>query len=57
MSENVWQYFVVIPDMKSVGVKEIPHSVLHKVATRITSEVDGINRVLYDIIRQTYRHN
>ena len=75
LAEKVWQYFVVVPDMKSVGVKddsryegwpaiiravnttdamtatieEIPYSVLHKVTARITSEVNGINRVLYDI--------
>ncbi len=75
LAEKVWQYFVVVPDMKSVGVKddsryegwsaiiraintkdamtatieEIPYSVLHKVTQRITSEVEGINRVLYDI--------
>ncbi len=75
LAEKVWQYFVVVPDMKSVGVKddsryecwsaiiravnttdamtatieEIPYSVLRKVTARITSEVDGINRVLYDI--------
>ncbi|MBO5395956.1 MAG: glutamine-hydrolyzing GMP synthase [Clostridia bacterium] len=75
LAEKVWQYFVVVPDLKSVGVKddsryegwsaiiravnttdamtatieEIPYSVLRKVTARITSEVDGINRVLYDI--------
>ncbi len=75
LAEKVWQYFVVVPDMKSVGVKddsryegwpaiiravnttdamtatieEIPYSVLHKVTQRITNEVEGINRVLYDI--------
>ncbi|MBE6790358.1 MAG: glutamine-hydrolyzing GMP synthase [Ruminococcaceae bacterium] len=75
LAEKVWQYFVVVPDMKSVGVKddsryegwpaiiravnttdamtatieEIPYSVLHKVTARITAEVNGINRVLYDI--------
>ena len=75
LSEKVWQYFVVIPDIKSVGVKddsryegwpaiiravntkdamtatieEIPYSVLHKVTQRITAEVPGINRVLYDL--------
>ena len=75
LSERVWQYFVVIPDMKSVGVKddsryegwpaiiravntkdamtasveEIPYDILHKIVARITSEVDGINRVLYDL--------
>lgn len=75
LAEKVWQYFVVVPDMKSVGVKdesryegwpaiiravntkdamtatieEIPYAVLHKITQRITSEVEGINRVLYDI--------
>ena len=75
LAEKVWQYFVVIPDIKSVGVKddsryegwpaiiravntkdamsatieEIPYAILHKITNRITSEVEGINRVLYDI--------
>ena len=75
LNEKVWQYFVVIPDIKSVGVKdesrfegwpaiiravntkdamtatieEIPYAILHKICARITSEVEGINRVLYDI--------
>ena len=75
LAEKVWQYFVVIPDIKSVGVKdesryegwpaiiravntkdamsatieEIPYAVLHKVTARITDEVEGINRVLYDL--------
>ncbi len=75
LAEKVWQYFVVIPDIKSVGVKdesryegwpaiiravntkdamsatieEIPYSVLHKITARITTEVDGINRVLMDL--------
>ena len=75
LSEKVWQYFVIIPDIKSVGVKddsryegwpaiiravntkdamtatieEIPYSVLHTVTARIIAEVEGINRVLYDI--------
>ena len=75
LAERVWQYFVVIPDIKSVGVKddsryegwpaiiravntkdamtatveEIPYAVLHKIVSRITAEVEGINRVLYDL--------
>ena len=75
LSEKVWQYFIVVPDLKSVGVKdesryegwpaiiravnttdamsatieEIPYAVLHKVTNRITAEVEGINRVLYDL--------
>ncbi len=72
---KVWQYFTVIPDFKSTGVKndlrsfdwpviiravntidamtatieEIPYSLLGKIVTRITSEVPGVNRVLYDL--------
>lgn len=75
LNKTVWQYFIAVPDMKSVGVKndkryegwsaiiravnttdamsatieEIPYSLLHVITSRITSEVDGINRVLYDL--------
>jgi GMP synthase (glutamine-hydrolysing) len=75
LNETVWQYFIAIPDIKSVGVKdesryegwpaiiravnttdamsatieEIPYAILHKITKRITSEVEGINRVLYDL--------
>ena len=75
LAEHVWQYFIAIPDVKSVGVREgkryegwpaiiravnttdamsatieeIPYSVLHKITDRITREVEGINRVLYDL--------
>ena len=75
LSEKTWQYFIVVPDIKSVGVKdessyegwpaiiravntvdamsatveEIPYTVLHRITSRITAEVEGINRVLYDL--------
>ena len=75
LAEKVWQYFIAVPDFKSVGVRndkryegwpaiiravntsdamtatieEIPYDVLHKITSRITSEVEGINRVLYDL--------
>ncbi len=75
LNKSVWQYFIAVPDFKSVGVKdskryegwpaiiravntsdamtatieEIPYHVLHKITNRITSEVPGINRVLYDL--------
>ena len=75
LAEKVWQYFISIPDMKSVGVRnemryegwsaiiravntvdamtatieEIPYPILHKITARITSEVEGINRVLLDL--------
>ncbi len=75
LAGKVWQYFIAVPDIKSVGVKddsryegwpaiiravntkdamtatieEIPYAVLHTVTARITNEVEGINRVLYDL--------
>ena len=75
LAEKVWQYFIAVPDIKSVGVKdesryegwpaiiravntkdamtatieEIPYAVLHKIVDRITHEVEGINRVLFDL--------
>ena len=75
LAEKVWQYFIAVPDFKSVGVRndkryegwpaiirainttdamsatieEIPYAVLHKITERITSEVEGINRVLLDL--------
>ena len=75
LAEKVWQYFIAVPDVKSVGVKdesryegwpaiiravnttdamsatieEIPYPVLHTITARITNEVEGINRVLYDL--------
>ena len=75
LAGKVWQYFIAVPDLKSVGVKdgkryegwsaiiravntvdamtatieEIPYAVLHKITDRITSEVEGINRVLLDL--------
>ncbi|MBR3933425.1 MAG: glutamine-hydrolyzing GMP synthase [Clostridia bacterium] len=75
LNKTVWQYFIAVPDMKSVGVRndkryegwpaiiravntkdamtatieEIPYDVLHKITNRIITEVEGINRVLYDL--------
>ena len=72
---KVWQYFIAVPDMKSVGVRNdkryegwpaiiravntkdamsatvenIPFELLQHITNRITSEVEGINRVLYDL--------
>ncbi|MBQ5801248.1 MAG: glutamine-hydrolyzing GMP synthase [Clostridia bacterium] len=75
LSEKVWQYFISVPDFKSVGVRdgkrydgwpaiiravntvdamsatieEIPYPILHKITDRITHEVEGINRVVFDL--------
>ena len=75
LAGKVWQYFVAVPDMKSVGVKDgkryegwpailravnttdamtatvenIPFELLQHITQRITHEVKGINRVLYDL--------
>ena len=75
LASKVWQYFIAVPDIKSVGVKdgaryegwpaiiravntidamtatieEVPYSLLHHITDRITHEVEGINRVLFDL--------
>ena len=75
LAGKVWQYFIAVPEFKSVGVKdgkryegwtaiiravnttdamtatveEIPYPLLHRLCDRITSEVEGINRVFMDI--------
>lgn len=75
LDKKVWQYFTIVPDFKSTGVKdglrtyewpvviraintkdameatieEIPYELLHKIVKRITTEVKGVNRVLYDL--------
>ncbi len=75
LENKVWQFFTVIPDFKTVGVKndlrsyewpviiravntvdamtatieEIPYSILSHITNRITHEVNGVNRVLYDL--------
>ena len=36
-------------DAMSATIEEIPYEVLHKITNRITAEVEGINRVLYDL--------
>lgn len=72
---KVWQYFTVVPDFKSVGVKDgkrtfeypvilravntkdamtatvedVPFALLQHITDRITKEVKGVNRVLYDL--------
>jgi GMP synthase (glutamine-hydrolysing) len=72
---KVWQYFAVLPDIRSVGVMgdertyghpiivravasadamtadwaRLPHDLLARMSNRIINEVDGINRVAYDI--------
>ncbi|MBO5543217.1 MAG: glutamine-hydrolyzing GMP synthase [Clostridia bacterium] len=72
---KVWQYFTIVPDFKSTGVKDglrsydwpvviravntrdamtatvedVPFALLQHITQRITSEVAGVNRVLYDL--------
>lgn len=75
LEQKVWQFFTVVPDFKTVGVKddlrsyewpviiravntvdamtatieEIPYDILSHITERITHEVKGVNRVLYDL--------
>lgn len=72
---KVWQYFTIVPDFKSTGVRDnarsydwpvviravntrdamtatvedIPFALLQHITARITAEVPGVNRVLYDL--------
>ncbi len=74
LAGKVWQYFTVVPDFKSTGIKDgkrafewccivrainttdvmvctvenIPYELMVHITDRITHEVPGINRVLYD---------
>ena len=36
-------------DAMTATIEEIPYAVLHKITARITAEVEGINRVVYDL--------
>ena len=47
---KVWQYFTVVPDFKSTGVKNGKRTfeLIDHLVQRIITEVPGINRVLYD---------
>ncbi len=75
LAGKVWQYFTVVPDFRSVGVKDglrtfaypvilravntvdamtatvedVPFALLQHITERITKEVPGVNRVLYDL--------
>ena len=75
LAGKVWQYFTVVPEFRSVGVRDnkrtyeypvilravntkdamtatvedVPFALLQKITARITGEVKGVNRVLYDL--------
>ena len=72
---KVWQYFTIVPDFKTTGIKDgkrtyawpvviravnsvdatsatiepIPYELLGHITDRILAEVQGVNRVLYDV--------
>ena len=74
LAGKVWQYFTVVPDFKSTGIRdgkrvfewpciirainttdamsatveELPFALMQRLVERITGEVKGVNRVLYD---------
>lgn len=75
LDREIWQYFTVLPNIRSVGVKDggrtyvhtvgiravnsvdgvtsdwarIPWEVLEKISSRIVTEIDEVNRVVYDV--------
>ena len=75
LSGKVWQFFTIVPDYKSTGIREgkrtyewpvviravntrdavtatvpeIPFALLQHITQRITAEVKGVNRVLFDL--------
>ena len=75
LAGRVWQYFTIVPDFRSVGIKDgrrcdewpvilravntrdamtatvenVPFDLLQRITDRITHEVAGVNRVLYDL--------
>ena len=75
LDEKVWQYFTIVPDIKTTGITddhrtwawpvviravntvdavtaepaELNFTFLQKVVRRITTEVKGVNRVLWDL--------
>lgn len=75
LERDIWQYFTVLPNVRSVGVMgdertychaigiravtsidgmtsdwaRIPYEVLDKISSRIVNEVEGVNRILYDV--------
>ncbi len=75
LAGKVWQYFTVVPDFKSTGIKDgrrsfewpviiravntidamtatiepLSYDILSQITSRITAEVPGVNRVLYDL--------
>ena len=75
LAGKVWQYFTIVPDFKSTGVRDglrsydwpvviravntrdamtatvenVPFDLLQHITARITAEVPGVNRVLFDL--------
>ena len=75
LQDKVWQYFTVVPDIKSTGIKnetrswewpviiravntvdavtaecaKLDFDMIQHITARITSEVAGVNRVLWDV--------
>ncbi|MBO7669804.1 MAG: glutamine-hydrolyzing GMP synthase [Oscillospiraceae bacterium] len=75
LAGKVWQYFTIVPDFRTTGIRdgqrsydwpvviravntrdamsatveEVPFALLQHITDRITHEVAGVNRVLYDL--------
>ena len=75
LDRDIWQYFTILSNIRSVGVKDhertydytvgiravtstdamsgdwarIPYDILAKISSRIVNEVNGVNRIVYDV--------
>ena len=75
LTSKVWQFFTIVPDMRSTGVRDgarvfdwpviiravntvdamtatvenVPFELLQHITARITAEVKGVNRCLFDL--------
>lgn len=56
LQEKIWQYFAILPNIMSVGVKEDARSYTHAIALRAVHSSDGMTsdwaRIPYDVLER-----